>query len=103
MAPDPTRPDPEATQEVDAWWGSYSGRALIPIFVIAVVLTALIDVVCGLILPLGTARFVIVGTVIVILGLQVLRWLYLMVGYNYRLTTHRLLRERGIFRRKIVD
>jgi hypothetical protein len=83
-------------EEVDVWWGSYAARTMIPSFVICLVLTLLIDLVCWLVLP----RYLLRWSVFVLTGLlwlvQTLRWLYRVLGYNYRLTNRRLYVERGL-------
>jgi hypothetical protein len=85
-------------QETDVWWGAYSWRALLPVMVASVLLTALV---------IGCAWYLVSWRGIVQLryGAHVLlvlfwlgqlgRWAYLMVGLNCRLTTRRLFLERG--------
>ncbi|MBV9125179.1 MAG: PH domain-containing protein [Planctomycetes bacterium] len=93
-------PPVEGGQEVDVWWGSYAGRTLWPSFVV-----------CGwLTLGIGWAawrwwslypdrpflvRYSAYGLAAIVWGVQLLRWAYGTVSINYRLTTRRLLRDRG--------
>lgn len=93
-------PAMDETEEVDVWWGAFAGRAMLPHFLLCGLL------VTGIILSawilwdekkahpqlmwhLSLALVALVGLV------PSLRCAYLSVTHTYRLTTRRLLRDRG--------
>jgi membrane protein YdbS with pleckstrin-like domain len=87
------------TEETDVWWGSYAGRAMLPGFLLCLVLTIILlaldwqfgswhsryDLISSGILGLAGAAWLFQGT----------RWFYRMIAVNYRLTNRRLLYSRG--------
>jgi membrane protein YdbS with pleckstrin-like domain len=86
-----------ADEEVDVWWGSYAPRAMLPSFVVCLVLSVLIDLVCWLLLPRGAfLRWSVVGLTGLVWLVQLFRWLRRVLGYNYRLTDRRLFVEHGL-------
>jgi hypothetical protein len=85
-----------ADEEVDVWWGSYAARTMLPSFVVCLVLTVLIDLVCWLLLPRSFLRGSVVGLTGLLWLAQLLRWLRRILGYNYRLTDRRLFVEHGL-------
>lgn len=90
-------------QERDLWWGSYSTWSLVPSFLLCLVLTGLIAWAGWTYAPRGWARVWILSGSGFVWFIQFARWAMLSLGNNYRLTTHRLLVERGIAFRRIKD
>ncbi|MCI0681306.1 MAG: PH domain-containing protein [Gemmataceae bacterium] len=96
-----SRPRP-AAQEVDVWWGAYSGWTLLPSLVVCVVLTGAI--------VWGTWTFVerrnVQWTFWSLAGLlwllQLVRGSRRVFGINYRLTSKRLFIEHGHWRPRRV-
>jgi hypothetical protein len=87
-------------QEVDVWWGSYSGRTMIPTFVVCTLLSASIALIAVWLWDEHWAHPQLMWHMTVLL--IVLVWLfplfvcgYRTVALNYRLTTQRLFRDRG--------
>jgi membrane protein YdbS with pleckstrin-like domain len=88
-----------ATEESDVWWGSYAGRAMLPGFLVCLVLTILLlaldwylesrrsrsDLLSSAFLSLAGAIWLFQGT----------RWLYRILAINYRLTNRRLMYTQG--------
>jgi hypothetical protein len=98
---DPERAPPAAApeaEEVDVWWGGYSGRTMVPEFALSGLVTAGI---VGLAWYLGAWRDSswLRSAMPILLGaywlLLVARWLYRPLSANYRLTTRRLFCEQG--------
>jgi uncharacterized membrane protein YdbT with pleckstrin-like domain len=85
-----------ADEEVDVWWGAYAARAMLPSFLVCLVLTVLIDLVCWLVLPRAFLRWSVVGLTGLVWLVQLFRWLRRVLGYNYRLTDRRLFVEHGL-------
>ena len=98
---------PQAEEEVDVWWGSYSGWTMMPSLLVCIALTALIAWFTWVTFRGGRSGFVqltflsLAGSVWI---LQTLRWAYRSCSYNYRLTTRRLFRDLGFgtTRRRVV-
>jgi hypothetical protein len=94
-----TLADADAHQEHDVWWGSYSGRAMLPSFLVCAVLT--LGIVVGAwcwyrMFGNGDAmRYTAYGLVGPVWLFQLLRWLYRVTCLNYRLTSRRMFRTRG--------
>jgi membrane protein YdbS with pleckstrin-like domain len=95
LAPEPLLA-PESLQEIDAWWGSYSGWTMMPSMVICVGLTVLIAWGSWRLVDKGWVRFSVLTLTAALWLVQALRWSYRVFGYNYRLTSHRLLRSKGL-------
>ena len=87
---------PERVQEVDAWWGSYSGWTMMPSMAICMGLTALIAWGSWQLLDKGWVQLSILSLTGALWLVQAFRWCYRVFGYNYRLTTHRLFQGRGM-------
>jgi hypothetical protein len=86
---------PEGPEEVDVWWGSYSSWTMLPSFTVCLLLTGLLAWVIWALGPAGLFRLEFVGTAGLLWLVQGLRWGYRFFGFNYRLTTRRLFRQRG--------
>jgi hypothetical protein len=87
---------PEPPQETDAWWGSYSGWTMMPSTVVCLVLTALIAWGAWRLLDKGWVQLSVLTLAGGLWLAQAFRWCYRVFGYNYRLTTRRLVQTRGI-------
>jgi membrane protein YdbS with pleckstrin-like domain len=87
--------------EVDAWWGSYSMRSVLPGLLIAMVFSGLVWATVWLAELSGMALYAVTTMLTLAWSCLALRWGYAIFGCNYRLTTHRLFREQGLLRRKI--
>jgi uncharacterized membrane protein YdbT with pleckstrin-like domain len=90
-----------AMPEVDAWWGSYSLRLAVPWFLATILLSGILLGVPGFLLEPVLARRVLAVLFWLAAIAQALFWIYRIFGYNYRLTTHRLFKQRGLIRRKM--
>jgi membrane protein YdbS with pleckstrin-like domain len=85
-----------AADEVDLWWGAYSGRAMAPHFVACALVTALLF---WLMRPLGWwVPYFPAG--VLWLG-QLALWAFQTTGWSYRLTTRRLFFAAGFHRRAL--
>jgi membrane protein YdbS with pleckstrin-like domain len=87
-------------QEVDVWWGAYSGWTLIPSLLVCFILTGLFSWLAWLMLPRGRVQlgvFTLVGLVWLVESLQ---YALRVFGKNYRLTTRRLFKDKGVLWRK---
>jgi len=101
-AADPAqKPAADAGEELDVWWGSYAGRAMVPGFVACGLLTLVIaggawywwDVYQA---HPRVARYSAYTLGTLVWGIQLLRWGYRTIFTNYRLTTRRLFRDKGL-------
>ena len=86
-------------QEIDVWWGSYAGRAMLPGFLLCGLLTVFL-LALDWYLQTGKRRSdmmssAVLGLVGAIWLFQGTRWVYRMIAVNYRLTNRRLLYMRG--------
>jgi hypothetical protein len=94
----PSQPFASPQEEVDVWYGAYAGRTMLPQFLLAGLLSA---VLFGLARLLGAwhgssvARYLGLAIALAIWALVLTLWLYRMIAINYRLTTRRLFIERG--------
>jgi hypothetical protein len=85
-------------QERDVWWGAYAGRALLPSFLLCILLTLILTGVAVFLgvsegrpsLPIRYAAYALTG---IIWCFQLFRGGYRMVVWTYRLTTRRLFQE----------
>jgi hypothetical protein len=90
----------DENQETDIWWGAYAGRTMMPSFVICTLLTGLLIWGVWMFWPKNENRpyleryttYILVGAVWIF---QLIRWGYRIVAINYRLTTRRLICQRG--------
>lgn len=88
-----------AEQETDLWWGSYSGWTMWPSFVACLLLTGLIGWLAWDFIERDWLQFTFLAVGTALWLMQFARWGIRVFGYNYRLTTRRLFRDRG-YRRK---
>jgi membrane protein YdbS with pleckstrin-like domain len=103
----PIGPGGESEQEVDVWWGAYSGRAIIPTALLCTVLSVNIALLAGWVWDKDQAPPQLLWHLTALLVVLVWAFPLLLCGYravafNYRLTTHRLFRDRG-FRHPPAD
>jgi len=94
----PRAPMAPPGEEVDVWWGSYAFRGLLPALAASLVLTALIAWGSWLFVPHGWKELAFISLGSLLWAGQALRGCHRYFGYNYRLTTHRLFRDRGVLR-----
>src|SRR5262245_22311950 len=100
-APEPAPTPPAPAEEVELWWGAYSGWAMTPSFVVCVLLTGLIIWASWHWMPGGWVKVTAVAASGVVWLVQLARWAYRALGHNYRLTDRRLWLAHGIRRRAI--
>jgi hypothetical protein len=81
--------------EVEVWWGGYSGWAMLPSFLVCVVLTGLIGWATWGLVPRGTKPIAFLGASGVLWVGQLTRWGYRTAVFTYRMTTRSLFRDRG--------
>jgi hypothetical protein len=86
-------------EEVDLWWGAFSGRTMARSFLVCVVLTGLIAWAGWAWVPRGWVKVTVLGASGVVWLVQLARWAARALGKNYRLTTRRLWVTHGIRRR----
>ena len=100
-SPSPSLPRPEpcpGAEEVDLWWGSFAGRTLTPSFAVCVLLTAGIYVlVQELVRERGWLQLAFVAAAGAVWLVQLVRWAHRFFTWNYRLTTHYLYVDNGIW------
>ena len=84
-------------EEVELWWGAFSGWTLAPSFVVCLFLTGLIGWSAWYWVPRDWVKVTVVGGGSVVWLVQLGRWAARALGYNYRLTTRRLWVTRGIW------
>jgi hypothetical protein len=84
-----------APEELDVWWGSYSGWTMAPSWAACVLLTGLIAWGAWVLVPRGFVQGTVLGLAGGLWLAQGFRWAYRVFGYNYRLTNRRLYRDRG--------
>jgi membrane protein YdbS with pleckstrin-like domain len=100
LAQNGERPDRGAEiEETDVWWGSYSGRTILPGFLLCLLLTVLLLILDWYLATWWSRSDLISSTLLSLIGtlwlFQGTRWLYRMIAVNYRLTSRRLLYTRG--------
>jgi len=94
------KPVPEKDQELDLWWGGYSARTMLPSLLICMVLSVGI-IAAGVYLHrehsvgAALARYEVYAVLALLWACQLLRFVYRVVFYSYRLTTHRLFWTQG--------
>ena len=86
-------PPPE---EVELWWGSYSGWTMMPSFLACLLLTVLIGWSGWSFVPREWSRAVVLGGTGLLWLVQLARWTTGSLSTNYRLTTQRLWIMRGL-------
>jgi hypothetical protein len=90
------QPESADDQEVDAWWGSYAGRTMLPSFIVCGILTAITIAGAWLVwwrheldtLPARYSAYALIGPLWLF---QLGRWLYRILTLSYRLTNRRLI------------
>jgi membrane protein YdbS with pleckstrin-like domain len=87
-----------AEEEVDVWWGSCAGRAMLPSFLTCLVLTAFIVWGCWLLTPRGWKPVAFLAAGSLLWAAEGIFFFHCFFGYNYRVTTHRLFVDRGVLR-----
>jgi hypothetical protein len=101
LSPGEHRPlDAEAAEEVDLWWGGFTSRAMGPDFVLCGILTAILFVAGWLFRDapwIEEGRSIAMAVAILLWLGQIGRWIYRTTSTNYRLTTRRLLLDRGFY------
>lgn len=97
---DESPPAGEKPDEVDVWWGSYSGWSMLPSFVICGLLT--LGMLAGsyfIWTDLGQeadkTRYEFYLAAGLLWLIQLVRWVHPVIGLTYRLTTRRLFRGEG--------
>src|SRR5439155_1790937 len=103
-APAAAPPPPAApAEEVDVWWGSYSGWTLWPSTAACMFLTGVIALTVWLWVPRDVMQWVFLGLAGALWLVQGTRWAYRFFGVNYRLTTRRLFRDEGFIHPQFVQ
>jgi len=90
----------DPTVETDLWWGGFCGWTMLPSFVVCGVLT--VGLIFGAYLlwsdfgqAPALARLEFYAVAAALWLFQLVRWVYRLVGFNFRLTTRRLFWSRG--------
>jgi len=90
------------SDEVDLWWGAYAGRTMLPSFILCFLLTTFIAAdswFMGIWQGFHPMRYIVQALVGILWLIQGARCVYRAVWTEYRLTTRRIYRSDGIFRR----
>ncbi len=87
----------ERSQEVDVWWGSYSGWTMVPSFLGCILLTGMIAWFGFTFVREKAQRTILLASAVVWL-VQGGRWAWRFFGISYRLTNRRLFIDNGFFR-----
>jgi len=95
--PGSSQPDGTDDVEIELWRGAYSSKAMIPTWIGAGVLT-LVALVAAISFQFVSWGILLGVLVLAWIGL-LLRWAYLRMNVRYRLTSQRLVHQRGILRR----
>ncbi|HYV34352.1 MAG TPA: hypothetical protein VE988_01530 [Gemmataceae bacterium] len=83
--------------ELDLWWGSYAGRAMMPSFAVCIALTVLIFFGTRLWVPQRYwFQWTFSGVASALWIVQLARWGHRFFTWNYRLTTRFLYQDRGV-------
>lgn len=93
----------DESQEADKWWGAYSGRAMLPRFAVSTVVTLLIGLITWLIWDEHQTNPLLmwhtaVAVVFLYWLVPIITAIHRTTSWNYRLTTRRVLRDRGFMR-----
>src|SRR5262245_61647837 len=86
----------ELVEEIDLWWGSYATRTMLPSFLVCIAATVAAAWLTWIFLPPGFFIPSFVALAGSIWLLQLVRWGYRFFGFNYRLTTRRVVCSRGL-------
>jgi uncharacterized membrane protein YdbT with pleckstrin-like domain len=92
---------PHKRDEVDAWWGSYSVKNILPALFASLAASALVVGASWLFPYSRVGQFIVLGVLAAFWLTLLLLWIYLIFGINYRLTSRRLFVERGLSRRRL--
>jgi hypothetical protein len=84
-------------EEVELWWGSFSGWTLTPSFAVCLFLTGLIGWAAWYWVPRDWVKVTFLCGSSVVWLVQLWRWAAYALGRNYRLTTRRLWVTRGFW------
>jgi hypothetical protein len=84
-------------EEVELWWGAFSGWTLAPSFVTCLFLTGLLGWAAWYWMPRDWVKVTVLGGGSIIWLAQLGRWAARALGCNYRLTARRLWVTRGIW------
>ena len=85
-------------EELDVWYGAYSGRAMVPRLIQLTLFTLLITLVAwyfGAWRGSNLVRATALATICLLWFVQGVTWLLRAIALNYRLTTRRLYLQRG--------
>jgi hypothetical protein len=88
----------DPAEEVDVWYGSYDGRAIVPRVIQLILLSILIVALAwylGAWRGQGAVRYAAMSLLGLLWVYHIIRWVYHVTALNYRLTTKRLFCERG--------
>jgi hypothetical protein len=90
----------DPAQEVELWWGGYAGRTMLPAFLLCALLSAAVVVGAELLwqeesVPAALIFRLAMYLIVLVWAAALARWAYFTTTLAYRLTTRRLLRERG--------
>jgi hypothetical protein len=91
-------PAAERPQEADVWWGSWSGRTMLPSVLVCVVLTGAVVWWAWSVVDRRFVQITFWALAGLIWLVQMLRGSWRLFGYNYRLTTRRLIISQGHWR-----
>jgi hypothetical protein len=88
----------DTAQETDAWWGAYSARAMLPSTLVCLMLTGVIIGGTWTLVEKRYVQWTVWGLAGAVWLVQATRWWRRVFGINYRLTTRRLLIDKGYWR-----
>jgi hypothetical protein len=91
-----------AADEVELWWGSYSGWTMAPSFAVCILLTGVIVWAAWYFVGHGWEQLTALSAASVVWVVQLVRWGARFFGWNYRLTTRHLFALRGLRRPTIA-
>ena len=89
---------PDDAEEVDVWYGSYAGRAMLPRFIQLALLSGFIIAVAwslGAWRGSNAVRYTALAIIVALWLALALVWIRRFLGLNYRLTTKRLFYQFG--------
>src|SRR5262245_12267060 len=98
MADQATADAGDIAQETDAWWGAYSTRTMLPSTLVCLVLTVAIVGGTWMIVEKRYVQWTVWALAGAVWIVQTSRWWRRVFGINYRLTTRRLLIDKGHWR-----
>ncbi len=86
-------------EELDAWWGSCSVKSTLPGMLLSLAASLIIIGIAWLLPHDWRGQLIVLAILGVCWTALLLRWIYIIFGINYRLTSHRLIVEFGLKRR----